>query len=83
MDSLTEIVKLEFITLYANYKFLNKFHLRNLQSIRDYGYKVERDSIIGQDYIIYRTRSKLYFPNVPKLGNLNTCSIKNSKYKIT
>ena len=83
MNKLEEIVKLEFVALYASESFLTKFHKRNLQSIEDYGFKIERDELLGQDYVIYKTRSKLYIPNIPKFGDLNLNNILKSKYIIS
>ena len=83
MNKLEEIVKLEFVALYASESFLKKFHDRNLQSIEDYGFKIERDELLGQDFVIINTRTKLYIPNIPKLGNLNLNNILKSKYIIT
>ena len=83
MAYLFEIVKLEFIKLYTAEPFLSKFHERNLESIRDYGYKIERDLTKNQDYVLYKTRSKLYIPNTPKLGKLNYSEIQKSEFLIT
>ena len=83
MAYLFEIVKLEFIKLYTAEPFLSKFHERNLESIRDYGYKIERDLTKNQDYVLYKTRSRLYIPNTPKLGKLNYSEIQKSEFLIT
>ena len=62
MDKLFEIIKLEFVKLYAEELFLCKFHERNLENIQDHGFTIERDPIKEQDYIMIN-RSKLLIPS--------------------
>jgi len=84
MNDLFEIVKLEFIKLYVSDSFLDKFHDRNIQSIKDYGLPILNDEVKNQQYVQVRSKgAKLYIPNKPKLGTLNLWDIKNSKYLIT
>ena len=71
MSYLSEIVKLEFIKLYTSESFLEKFHERNLQSIKDNGYEIERDHSLGQDYVTYKVKNKLMIPNIPHIGKLD------------
>jgi DNA-directed RNA polymerase, mitochondrial len=82
LDSLSHLVKIEFIKLYTQTSFLEKFHNRNKQNIEDNDIKINIDNITGEEYIIIK-RKKYYLPNIPKLGNLNLNNIINSKYMIT
>jgi hypothetical protein len=82
LDSLSQLVKLEFIKLYTDSNFLEKFHQRNLQNIEDNGLEILKDNCNEIDYIILK-RTKHYIPNLPKLGNLNFNEIEKSKYMIT
>ena len=82
MVKLEKIVRLKFVSLYSNELFLEKFHNRNIQSILDYGFIIKRDDILNQDYVCYKTRSKLYIPNLPHLGKFNINKVLNSKYFI-
>jgi DNA-directed RNA polymerase, mitochondrial len=79
LDSLSYLVKLEFIKLYTNSNFLEKFHNRNLQNIEDNGLEIIKDNSTNIYYILIK-RTKHYIPN---LGDLNLNDIINSKYMIT
>ena len=82
MDKLFEIIKLEFVKLYAEELFLCKFHERNLENIRDHGITIERDHIKEQDYIMIYSR-KLLIPNVPKIGILDLYEVMKSTFIVT
>lgn len=79
VDKLFDLLKLEFVKLYANEEFLSKFHNNIKQSIiNNQGYfviknKVEKVTMSG----LNRT---FYFPLKPKVGVLNLKDILESKY---
>ena len=76
--NLFELVKLEFIKIYSAESFLTKFHRKNLESMKDYGITIYKDDVKKQDFIILPKGTKMYIPNVPKLGSLEIWDIKNS-----
>ena len=81
MSSLVEIIKLEFIKLYAKYDFINKFHERNLDVIKDNGFIINLDSELNQNYVTDIDNSLfLYVPNKPIPGKLNIYDVISSKY---
>jgi hypothetical protein len=81
-DELAFMVKKEFIHLYSHDNFLETYHNRLIQSIKDNEYEV-----------IYKEEEKSYYvinneyltkiPNVPKLGDLDLQKIIDSKYVIS
>lgn len=79
VDKLFDLLKLEFVKLYANEEFLSKFHNNIKQSIiNNNGYfviknKVEKVTMSG----LNRT---FYFPVKPKVGEFNLNDILESKY---
>lgn len=84
MAELYEIVKLEFIALYTQKDFIDKFHEHNLTVIKSLGYLVTDDfelkceCVTHGDYPLH-----LPIPNKPSKGLLNLLDIKSSKYMIT
>lgn len=82
MDELAFMVKKEFILLYSQDNFLETYHNRLIQSIKDNKFEVifnEEDKfyyVINNDYWIK-------IPNVPKLGELDLQKIIDSKYMIS
>jgi DNA-dependent RNA polymerase len=82
MHKLAHLVKIEFIKLYTDSNFLDKFHERNKQNILDNNFKLFKDEIIGEEYVLLR-RTKHYLPAIPKLGDLELKNIIHSKHMLT
>ena len=82
MDQLYNIVKIEFIKIYLTENFIDKFHTKNLDSISEHGYIIEKDNITEINYIKIKN-SKIFIPNKPKIGNFDLNEIQKSKYIIT
>jgi DNA-directed RNA polymerase len=83
MDLLQFCVKKEFILLYTNEKFLDKFHNLNIQNIVNNNYEIIKHNNI--EYVLYfdgKEYLQLPIPKLPKLGNLDLQKIINSKYMI-
>lgn len=79
MDKLSYEVKKEFILLYSNPNFLQLFHNRVIQSIKDNNFETrEKDNSI---YVIIKRKVKK-LPDCPKIGKLELENIINSKYMI-
>nr|QWO71381.1 RNA polymerase [Termitomyces sp. T50a] len=78
LNKLFEILKLEFINIYSKEEFLTQYlHFVELY-LKNNGFK-----IIGKNnkkYVIYKTRSKMELPVVPKCGDLNLSEIMDSKH---
>lgn len=81
MGELEHMVKKEFILLYTNEQFLQKFHDRIIESILDNNYIIEYHNNIS--YVIDNNRKEHKIPNIPKLGTLDLKLIIKSKYMIT
>lgn len=81
MGDLDILVRKEFILIYSNGEFINKFHSRFIQSITDNQYKLDDDK--NPTCIILDPINRLTIPSVPVLGNLDIESIKKSKYMIS
>jgi len=89
MDNLSYEVKKEFILLYSNPTFLESFHNRLIQSIKDNNFIIEKDtsskglntSAASTDIVIVGNK-KLKIPIYPKIGKLEIKNIINSKYMI-
>lgn len=78
---LIDLVKKEFILLYTQSNFLNLYHDRFIQSLKDNNYTVEKDEN-GLEYF-KPLRRIIYLPKKPILGNLDIEKIINSKHFIT
>nr|QWO71400.1 RNA polymerase [Lyophyllum semitale] len=74
------LVKTEFVLLYTKDNFLDSYHNRFLETLKDNQFNVliETD---GKKYI-KPIRAKRYLPIKPKLGELDLTKIKKSKYLI-
>lgn len=69
MEELVFRVKKEFILLYSQDNFLETFHNRIIQSIKDNNYDIIFDEKDKQDYILLSEMEELIkIPKVPKLG---------------
>jgi DNA-directed RNA polymerase len=82
LQALSHLVKIEFIKIYTNSNFLEKFHLRNKLNILDNGFKIKIDDETKNEYVLLK-RTKHYIPNIPKIGDLDLHKIIDSKYMIT
>ena len=78
---LSQLVKIQFIKLYSECSFLDKYHNRFIDSIKDNNYTIEKD-IEGKPYVRYELKN-CFLPELPNLGNLNLEKIINSKHFIT
>ena len=84
MEDVFNIVKDEFIQIYLCEDFLNKFHERNIQSIKDYGCELKFNDKIQQHYVkVEHRKERIYIPNKPLMGTFDLNNVKNSKYMIT
>jgi DNA-directed RNA polymerase len=88
MEYLAHEVKKEFILLYSNPNFLEMFHNRLIQSIKDNNFIIEKDTssrvnTLGESgNIVILGNKKLKIPIYPKIGKLEINNIINSKYMI-
>lgn len=89
MEYLAHEVKKEFILLYSNPNFLEIFHNRLIQSIKDNNFIIEKDSssrrvntAAESSNIVLLGNKKLKIPIYPKIGKLEIKNIINSKYMI-
>lgn len=81
LEDLILLVKKEFILLYTKSNFLENFHNKLIQSIKDNHYDIFIDEN-GIEYINLK-RKKIEIPKIPNLGKLNIEEIINSKYFIS
>lgn len=79
MGDLDYRVKKEFILLYSKFEFLNLFHQRFIQNLKDNQFEIVTKN--GKSYVIFRDKL-LEIPVPPKLGNLDLDNIIKSKYMI-
>jgi DNA-directed RNA polymerase len=82
MEKLVYRVKKEFILLYSQENFLQTFHNRLIQSIKDNNFNIILNEEDQRDYVIFN-EEMIKIPNVPKLGELDLQKIIESKYMIT
>lgn len=86
LNTLTNIVKLEFIKLYTDYQFLEEFHKHNLSLIERSGFiiKTFEDEIDkSKRSVVIFNNKKLVLPKIPNRGNLNFNDILKSQHMIT
>jgi len=82
LEELSFMVKKEFVLLYTQSNFLENFHDRIIQAIKDNQYIIYKDKEIGEQFV--RINRKTYIiPQVPKLGSLDLQNILESKYMIS
>lgn len=80
MESLSTIVRYEFVKLYTEEDFLLKYHERVIELIKDNNYLIsEKDGI---KYVISNKDKKIHIPSLPVKGSLNMDDIKNAKLMI-
>ena len=82
MEFIEFVVRKEFILLYSQENFLEKFHNRFLKNLKDNNVPI----IIDEDTNIksIEIKSKIYLiPELPKLGKLDLDKIIDAKYMIT
>jgi len=82
MEILATRVKKEFILLYTQDNFLQKFHDRIIQSIKDNNFEINLNQMEHGYFVIFNDEY-IKIPNVPKLGSLDLQKIVDSKYMIT
>jgi DNA-directed RNA polymerase len=82
MGDLEFMVKKEFILLYSNDNFLQTFHNRIIQSIKDNQLTILDNSYSNNKFVLLDD-SLIKIPNTPKLGKLDLIKIIESKYMIT
>ena len=82
MEILSHRVKSEFVLLYSEEIFLNKFHKHVISSLKVNNFKVKK--IKGSYWVYFQKNDEfLKLPTVPKLGKLDLNMIKESSYMIT
>ena len=84
MKDLEQRVKMEFIKLYSQSKFLENFHQRFVQNIKDNNFEIINKE--GKSFVVMKLNNKLLdlaIPEIPKTGELNLNNIINSKYMIS
>jgi hypothetical protein len=81
LEDLILLVKKEFILIYTKSNFLEMFHSKLIQSIKDNQYAIITDNE-GFEYITIKHKI-IKIPNIPDLGKLNIEDIINSHYIIT
>lgn len=86
MLELNNRVKTEFILLYTQDQFLNKFHNRIIQSIKDNQFSIKEkfdpNENINNNYVEF-ANTLLKIPNLPKMGELDLNNLVGSKYFIS
>jgi DNA-directed RNA polymerase len=82
MNLLEHRVKKEFILLYTQDSFLETFHKRIFQSIKDNNILILINPQTLDKYIKHEGKD-IKIPNLPKLGKLDLENIINSKYMIS
>ena len=82
MDELAFMVKKEFVLLYSQDNFLDIYHDRLIQSIKDNNYEVIFNEEDKANYVI-NNYNLIKIPNTPKLGELDLQKIIDSKYMIS
>ena len=84
---LKSIVKQEFIKLYSTDEFLNKFHYKIIETIKDNNYIIYKNDYDNNYYVLYTNKrnkkDEIMIPNLPVRGNLDINTINNSQHMIT
>lgn len=96
MCYLSNVVKNEFISLYSRKNYLENFHERVLQSLKDHHYNILNENqiklkldnkVLSYQYVEFLNKNKQYkylpIPILPKIGNLDLKSIIFSEYFIS
>ena len=82
MGDLEHRVKKEFILLYSDNKFLNDFHNRFLQNLKDNHFEIKFDEQSNKSYVLIE--DELFeLPDMPQQGELDLEKIIKSKYMIS
>jgi DNA-directed RNA polymerase len=94
MENLSKLVRSEFVLLYTQHNFLEKYNENVINSIKDNNYEIiEKDSKKyvsyypikirknGSEYISKKVKMTL-IPSVPKMGDLELKKIINAIYLI-
>nr|YP_009739445.1 DNA polymerase [Tricholoma saponaceum]QIC20289.1 DNA polymerase [Tricholoma saponaceum] len=81
MVELEYLVKKEFILLYTQDQFLERFHQRIIETIKDNQYNFIEDD--NNNYVIYHYKKLIIPKATPKLGKLDLQKITESKHMIT
>ena len=82
MDELAFMVKKEFVLLYSQDNFLETYHNRLIQSIKDNNYKVIYNEEKKCNFVI-NSFNLIRIPAYPILGKLDLQKIVESKYMIS
>jgi DNA-directed RNA polymerase len=82
MADLEFMVKKEFVLLYSEPKFLETFHNRIIQNLKDNNLSIETCEKTGEMRILL-DEGVLYIPKLPTLGKLDLEKIINAKYMIS
>lgn len=81
MKQLEQRVKMEFINLYSQSQFLNNFHQRFIQNIKDNNFNFKNKE--GKSFVEMENGNLLEIPKIPQTGDLNLNNIMKSKYMIS
>ena len=81
MVELEYLVKTEFMLLYTQDQFLERFHQIIIETIKDNQYNLIEDD--NNNYIIYHNKKLIIPKATPKLGKLELQKITESKHMIT
>ena len=80
IELLIDLLKIEFVKLYATDDFLSKFHSNIINYLKDN--HAEINSCNGKDYVLMKGwRKERVFPIKPKVGELNLYDILKAKYQ--
>ena len=82
MEELAFMLKKEFIILYSQKNFLETYHNRLIQSIKDNKYVVIFSKENNCNYVILEN-NWIKIPNIPNLGDLDLKKIIDSKYMVS
>jgi hypothetical protein len=80
MDYLSNIIRNEFIKLYTQQDFLNKYHENVYKAIKDNNIEIHHKD--GEDYVKLRKNSKLVIPSKPKKGCFDLSRVHNALYLV-
>nr|QWO71396.1 RNA polymerase [Termitomyces sp. K1Ag] len=81
MGELSYRVRIEFIALYLQENFLETFHQRLIQSIKDNNFEIFKINPYSELFVRF-DYGLIKVPDIPKLGDLDLKKILSSKYMI-